>query len=79
MRSIRWIAPTTPDKCLHVETPLGIVNIRIGLRDADGRRVDSIEVIPNQYVGEPEVTLNGLSNTRLIEEHHTYEPPALED
>lgn len=53
---------------LHVETPLGIVNIRVGLTDAEGRRVDSVEVIPNRYAGEPAVTVDGLANTRLIEE-----------
>ncbi len=31
---------------LHVETPLGIVNIRAGLADAEGRPVDSVEIIP---------------------------------
>lgn len=53
---------------LHVETPLGIVNIRIGLHDAQGRRVESIEVIPNDYAGEPQVTRDGNANTRLVEE-----------
>lgn len=53
---------------LHVETPLGIVNIRVGLSDAQGRKVDSIEIIPNAYAGEPKVELDGYSNSRLIEE-----------
>lgn len=52
---------------LHVETPLGIVNIRAGLRDSEGRRVDSVEIIPNAYAGEPAVTLDGYGNSRLIE------------
>lgn len=52
---------------LHVETPLGIVNIYVGLRDATGRRVERIEVIPNNYAGEPKVTRSGYANTRLIE------------
>src|ERR1041384_5361304 len=56
------------DPKLHIETPLGIVNITIGLHDADGRRVVSVETIPNDYVGEPKVTLDGYGNTRLIEE-----------
>jgi hypothetical protein len=55
------------EQLLHVETPLGIVNIRTGLHDAEGRRVESIELIPNSYVGEPEVTVDGYSNSRLIE------------
>ena len=53
---------------LHVETPNGIVNIRVGLTDAEGRSVDSIECIPDNYVGEPSVTLDGLTNTRMIRE-----------
>lgn len=53
---------------LHVETPNGIVNIRVGLTDSEGRSVDSIECLPDQYVGEPQVTLDGYSNTRMIRE-----------
>lgn len=52
---------------LHVETPLGIVNIRVGLHDLKGRRVDSIEVIPDRYVGEKKVRRSGYGNTRLIQ------------
>lgn len=52
---------------LHVETPLGIVNIRTGLHDAEGRRVESVEIIPNAYAGEPEVTVDGYRNSRLVE------------
>lgn len=52
---------------LHIETPLGIVNIRVGLSDSRGRRVESIEVIPNRYKGEPKVLRSGYANTRLIE------------
>lgn len=36
---------------LHIETPLGIVNIRVGLRTLEGRACDSIEVIPDQEQG----------------------------
>lgn len=51
---------------LHVETPNGIVNIRAGLHDRLERDVDSIEVIPSNYVGEPKVVRSGYANTRLI-------------
>ena len=51
---------------LHIETPLGIVNIRVGLFDQKGRRVNSIEVIPNNYAGDPKVKRSGFCNTRLI-------------
>jgi hypothetical protein len=53
---------------LHVETPNGIVNIRVGLTDNEGRSVDSIECLPDSYVGEPRVTLDGKANTRMIRE-----------
>jgi hypothetical protein len=53
---------------LHVETPLGIVNIRTGLHDADGRRVESVAITTNDYVGESRVTLDGYANSRLIED-----------
>lgn len=43
------------DNLLHVETPLGIVNIRVGLRNAKGQRVESIELVPNRFAGHPEV------------------------
>lgn len=67
MRSIVFTERNRSDNLLHVETPLGIVNIRIGLRDATGRRVDSVEVIPNAYAGEPEVVVDGCRNTRMVE------------
>lgn len=41
-----------PGEVLHIETPNGIVNIRTGLSDRLGREVDSIETIPDRYVGE---------------------------
>ena len=62
MKSIRHSNGT-----LHVETPLGIVNIRVGLSDSRGRRVDSIELIPNRYVGEKSVRRSGFVNSRFIE------------
>ena len=46
-------------ECIHVETPLGIVNIYVGLRDNKGRRVERISVQPNQYAGEPKVIYRG--------------------
>lgn len=63
MKSITW-GKSEP---LHVETPLGIVNIRCGLSDTSGRSVDSIEVIPSCYAGERRVVLRGYGNTRLVQ------------
>jgi hypothetical protein len=56
------------DKLLHIETDLGIINIRVGLTDTEGRRVESIEIIRNNYAGKPKVILDGYTNSRLIEE-----------
>lgn len=52
---------------LHIETPLGIVNVRVGLKDMQGYPVDSVEVIPDQ-VRDDNLTVgrDGLANTRLI-------------
>lgn len=52
---------------LHVETPLGIVNIHVGLRNEAGQRVEAIELIPNRYAGEPTVTVEG---SRFVEAPH---------
>ena len=49
---------------LHVETPLGIVNIHVGLTDNKGRKVEAISMLPNRYAGEPKVIVNG---SRFIE------------
>lgn len=49
-----------------METPLGIVNIRVGLSDRRGRRVDSIEVIPDDHAGEAKIVRRGFAHTRRI-------------
>lgn len=61
-----------PNQIVHVETPLGIVNIHVGLKDNRGRAVDSIEVIPNRYAGEKKVIRSGYGNTRLIQLKHVH-------
>jgi hypothetical protein len=54
---------------LHVETDLGIVNIYVGLRDVEGRRVERIELLPDDYAGQPKVeTDNHIRGVRFIEE-----------
>lgn len=63
MKSIYW----DKREPLHVETPLGIVNIRCGLSDLKGRNVESIEVIPSNYSGKKKVIRSGYGNTRLIQ------------
>jgi hypothetical protein len=34
---------------LHVETPLGIFNIEVGLRDTKGRRVEVVSIVAPVY------------------------------
>lgn len=43
--------------CLHVECPLGIINIYTGLTDHRGRAVVSVAMLPDQYAGEYPVFL----------------------
>ena len=52
---------------LHIETPHGIINIRVGLTDRLGRSVDSISITPDRCMGEQDVKRVGLANTRLIQ------------
>jgi hypothetical protein len=69
MKRISHGGPRTRDHTLHIETPLGIVNIRTDMHDFQGRRVESISFVPNRYAGEPEVAVDGHMNTRLVEMH----------
>jgi hypothetical protein len=52
---------------LHVETPLGVINIRVGLVDSTGRRVDSVTVTPDEIIGDKKIIRRGYYNTRMIE------------
>ena len=57
---------------LHVETDHGIVNVYVGIHDARGRSVTTIEIIPDRYAGEPKVMmrkvlLRGASVVRLVQ------------
>ncbi len=51
-------------RIVHVETPLGVINIHIGLRDQQGRRVETISISGNNYSGDPLVVRRGY---RLVE------------
>lgn len=53
------------DGILHVETPLGIVNIHVGLSDRNGRTVEAVSMIPNRYAGEPKVVVRGSRFVQL--------------
>lgn len=60
MKSIQHNAGT-----LHVEAPLGIINIRTGLTDAQGRRVLAVELIPDRIGSAP---IHVLPDGRMIED-----------
>lgn len=51
---------------LHIETPNGIINIRVGLTDTRGRAVDSVACLPDEYAGEPKVRRYGPANVRMV-------------
>ena len=54
--------------CLHIEAEGCIVNIREGLTDMKGRTVTSIEIIPDNYAGEPIWRVYpGKHNTRVVQ------------
>lgn len=66
MRDIKRV--THRNGILHVETPLGIVNIYAGLQDRHGRSVDAVEMIPTgapRYMGEPWVIVSKGRFVRL--------------
>lgn len=64
-RSMRAIRPGRAT-CLHIETELGIVNVFVKLRDHDGRKVECVEIIPSEIIGE-ESHRDGHALVRLIE------------
>jgi len=65
MKTVTWTKKTD---VIHVETPLGIINIRCKLHDSEGRNVDSIEILNKDYAGEPKVIIDPPThNIRLIE------------
>lgn len=68
MTDMKYIVWKKRGKVLHIETPLGIVNIRVGLQDRLGRDVDSISVVMNpdyEHI-DRKIKLSGYGNTRLI-------------
>ena len=63
MKTIKW----EKSEPLHIETPNGIINIRCNLTDLHGRKVDSISITPDSYVGEGKVkVVASRYNTRMI-------------
>lgn len=62
MKTVRL---TKKVRVLHVETPLGIINIWNGLTDRHGRQVNTVEMLPNNFAGEPKVVVRGLRLVQL--------------
>lgn len=55
-------------KLKHIETEGCIVNIRTGLTDRTGRKVTSIEILPDDhYAGENIWRLRGCINNRVVQ------------
>jgi hypothetical protein len=63
MKTILWgySKRSREEKLLHIEIPLGVINVTTGLYDLEGREVASVEVIPNE-----DIKRDGYANTRLI-------------
>lgn len=57
LASCRWLE----DNLLHIETELGIINIRLGLTNTEGRKVESIEVLADadRFAGETPAYIEG--------------------
>lgn len=70
MKTISWYPPRTPrglnPNILHIEAEGCIVNVEVGLTDAQGRRVTRVEVIPDHQAGG-EWDADGLTAARVIE------------
>jgi hypothetical protein len=64
------------DKLIHIETELGILNIRLGLHDVDGRKVESFQFIPDdRFAGDPIVRFRpGPSNCRFVQLKKRFRP-----
>jgi hypothetical protein len=68
MSDTKYVNPGPKTRLVHVETDLAIVNIYLHLTDTNGQRVESVEVIPNNYAGEPQViTDNDIRHIRIVE------------
>lgn len=59
---------TKMDGCLHVEADGCIINVREGLSDRYGRKVTSVEIIPDdRFAGDPIWRLRGCRNNRVVQ------------
>ena len=67
MQDIQYVTRKKRARVIHIETELGIVNIYVGLCDRFGRKVESVEVIPDNFAGEPKVRLIPHKRLRMIQ------------
>lgn len=68
-----WYISNVPKdlNLIHIETPLGIFNIRLNLQDKKGRKVEHVSVIGSKRCGDKIVKSTGY---RLIELKKVYKP-----
>jgi hypothetical protein len=60
-------------KLKHIEVDGCVVNIRTGLEDCHGRKVTSIEILPDDhYAGERIWRLRGCINNRVVQLHKKF-------
>jgi hypothetical protein len=59
------------DNILHVEAEGCIVNIHIGLRDDSGHPVTRVDVLCDQYAGEPRWSVDGAMSIGVIVKSET--------
>lgn len=62
------IRPKRNTEMVEVETPLGVVRVLLGLRDAEGREVVAVHIVHDRLPGAPRVMLDGRAQTRMIQE-----------
>ena len=67
MKAISFYNNNRSNDTLHIETEGCIVNIRVNLRDMEGREVTSVEIIPDNYASSYEkIEFDGTNNNRII-------------
>ena len=62
MRRLTFTKRNRSGNLLHIETDEAIINIRVGLINTEGKKVTSIEIIPDAGY-----KVDGKRNTRIIE------------
>ena len=68
MKTMRFYKTNHSDDILQIQTEGCIVNIRVNLRDRDGREITHVEILPDRDRAntEPIWELDGVQNNRVI-------------